>query len=107
MRMIVTRKVLISMIFIGLTLLGIVSYNQLKVELLPNAQAPFLVVQVVANVEVDPGYMEKQAVIPLEGAVGGLQGIEEISSTAAQRRGVIYVSYTPDTDLKIAQLKLQ
>lgn len=107
MRMIVTRKVLISMIFIGLTLLGIVSYKQLKIELLPNAQAPFLVVQVVANVEVDPAYMEKQAVIPLEGAVGGLPGIEEISSTAAQKRGVIYVSYTPDTDLKIAQLKLQ
>lgn len=107
MRIIVTRKVLISMVFLGLTLLGIVSYRQLQVELFPNAQAPYLVVQVSSNVEVDPAYMERQAVIPLEGAIGGLQGIEEISSTASQRRGTITISYTPKTDLKYAQLKLQ
>jgi len=68
MRMIVTRKVLISMIFLGLTVLGIVSYRQLKIELFPNAEAPYLVVQVSSQTEVDPTYMEKQAVIPLEGA---------------------------------------
>ncbi|MDD5509178.1 MAG: efflux RND transporter permease subunit, partial [Bacteroidales bacterium] len=105
--MIVNRKVLISMIFIGLTLMGVVSYKQLDVELFPNAQAPYLVVQVSAQTEVDPGYMEKQAIIPLEGAIGGLPGIEELTSTAAQRRGMLYVSYTPNTDLKYAQLKLQ
>ncbi|MFO7617893.1 MAG: efflux RND transporter permease subunit [Bacteroidales bacterium] len=107
MRIIVTRKVLISMVFLGLTLLGIVSYRQLQVELFPSAQAPYLVVQVTSNVEVDPAYMERQAVIPLEGAIGGLQGIEEISSTSSQRRGTITISYTPKTDLKYAQLKLQ
>jgi multidrug efflux pump subunit AcrB/ABC-type multidrug transport system ATPase subunit len=107
MRMIVTRKVLISMIFLGLTVLGIVSYRQLKIELFPNAEAPYLVVQVSSQTEVDPGYMEKQAVIPLEGAVGGLPGIKEITSTASQRRGTITVAYEPKTNLKYAQLKLQ
>lgn len=107
MRMIVTRKVLITMIFLGLTIMGIVSYRQLKVELFPNAEAPNLVVQISAQTEVDPGYMEKQAVIPLEGAVGGLPGIKEITSTASQRRGTIYVAYEPKTNLKYAQLKLQ
>jgi len=107
MNFIINRKVLISMVFIGLTLLGVVSYKQLAIELFPNATEPYLVVQVSAQTEVDPGYMEKQAVIPLEGAIGGLPGIEELTSTAAQRRGVIYVSYTPKTDLKYAQLKLQ
>lgn len=107
MKAIVTRKVLISMIFIGLTLLGIVSYRQLKVELFPNAESPYLVVQVSSQTEVDPGYMEKQAVIPIEGAVGGLPGIKELTSTAAQRRGTITVAYEPKTNLKYAQLKLQ
>jgi multidrug efflux pump subunit AcrB len=107
MRMIVTRKVMISMIFLGLTLLGIVSYRQLKIELFPNAESPYLVVQVSSQTEVDPGYMEKQAVIPLEGAVGGLPGINELTSTAAQRRGTITVKYEPKTNLKYAQLKLQ
>ncbi|TSA36921.1 MAG: efflux RND transporter permease subunit, partial [Porphyromonadaceae bacterium] len=107
MRMIVTRKVLISMIFLGLTILGIVSYRQLKIELFPNAEMPYLVVQVFSQTEVDPGYMEKQAVIPLEGAVGGLPGIKELTSTASQRRGTITVAYEPKTNLKYAQLKLQ
>lgn len=107
MRFIVTRKVLISMIFLGLTLLGVVSYHQLKIELFPNAEAPYLVVQVSSQTEVDPGYMEKQAVIPLEGAVGGLPGIKELTSTASQRRGTIIVAYEPKTNLKYAQLKLQ
>jgi multidrug efflux pump subunit AcrB/ABC-type multidrug transport system ATPase subunit len=105
--MIVTRKVLISMIFLGLTVLGIVSYRQLKIELFPNAESPYLVVQVSSQTEVDPGYMEKQAVIPLEGAVGGLPGIKELTSTASQRRGTITVAYEPKTNLKYAQLKLQ
>jgi multidrug efflux pump subunit AcrB/ABC-type multidrug transport system ATPase subunit len=107
MRFIVTRKVLISMVFLGLTVLGIVSYKQLKIELFPNAENPFLVVQVTSQTEVDPGYMEKQAVIPLEGAVGGLPGIKELTSTASQRRGTITVAYEPKTNLKYAQLKLQ
>lgn len=107
MRFIVTRKVLISMVFLGLTMLGIVSYRQLKIELFPNADPPFLVVQVSSQIEVDPGYMEKQAVIPLEGAVGGLPGIKELTSTASQRRGTINVAYEPKTNLKYAQLKLQ
>lgn len=107
MRMIVTRKVLITMIFLGLTIMGIVSYRQLKMELFPNAEAPNLVVQISVQTEVDPGYMEKQAVIPLEGAVGGLPGIKEITSTASQRRGTINVAYEPKTNLKYAQLKLQ
>ncbi|MDD4644596.1 MAG: efflux RND transporter permease subunit, partial [Bacteroidales bacterium] len=105
--MIINRKVLISMIFIGLTVLGIVSYNQLKIELFPNSESPYLVVQVTSQTEVDPGYMEKQAVIPIEGAVGGLPGIKELTSSAAQRRGTITVAYEPKTNLKYAQLKLQ
>ncbi|MCX6226626.1 MAG: efflux RND transporter permease subunit, partial [Bacteroidia bacterium] len=107
MRIIVTRKVLISMIFLGLTVLGIVSYRQLKIELFPNAEPPYLIVQVSSQTEVDPGYMEKQAIIPLEGAVGGLPGIKELTSSASQRRGTINVAYEPKTNLKYAQLKLQ
>ena len=107
MRFIVERKVLISMVFLGMSILGVVSYKQLKIELFPNAEAPYLVVQVSSQTEVDPGYMEKQAVIPLEGAVGGLPGIKELTSTASQRRGTITVSYEPKTNLKYAQLKLQ
>lgn len=95
------------MVFIGLSILGVVSYQQLSVELFPNAVAPQLIVQVTSQLEVDPTYIEKQATIPIEGAIGTLNGIVEISSNSSQRRGIIYISYQQDVDIKYAELKLQ
>jgi len=106
-KLIIHRKTLISMLFIGLTLLGFISYKNLPVELFPNAELPLLIVQVSGQVEVDPSFMENQLIIPLEGGIGTLEGIEEIGSFAEQRRGTIMVYYTQNTNIKYAYLKLQ
>lgn len=106
MNFIIKRKVLIAMLFSALTMLGYISYKQLAVELYPNATYPMLFVQVVSPLEVDPTYMENQAIIPLEGAIGTLEGIEKIESTAGQQSGSIQISYEKNTDLKYAYLKL-
>jgi multidrug efflux pump subunit AcrB/ABC-type multidrug transport system ATPase subunit len=106
MDFIIKRKVLIAMLFIGLSMLGFFSYKQLAVELYPNAQIPFLFVQVATPIEVDPRYMENQAIIPLEGAIGTLEGVEKIESSAGQQQGSIRVSYQHSTNIKYAYLKL-
>ena len=54
---IIKRKVLISMLFIGLTLLGFISYKNLGLELYPSSELPLLMVRVGSQVEVDPSYM--------------------------------------------------
>jgi multidrug efflux pump subunit AcrB len=54
------------MFVIGLSLLGYVSYTKLPVELIPNATLPALIVQVLTPLEVDPSYIESQAIIPIE-----------------------------------------
>lgn len=87
-------------------MLGWFSYKQLSVELYPNATIPFLYVSVGSTLEVDPEYMEKQAIIPLEGAIGTLSGVEKIESQAGQQQGSIRVSYNKSTNLKFAYLKL-
>ena len=46
------------MLFIALTLLGYVSYKQLHVELLPNAELPMLNVSVSSQQEMDPAFVE-------------------------------------------------
>ncbi|MDZ7270640.1 MAG: efflux RND transporter permease subunit [candidate division KSB1 bacterium] len=107
MSFIYRRKTLISMLFVGLTLLGIVSYKQLPIELLPNAELPFLIVQVTGQLDLDPSYMERHAIIPLEGAIGSLQGVERIDSYAEPRRGMIFVYFAQGTNLKYAYLRLQ
>jgi multidrug efflux pump subunit AcrB len=101
------RKVLVSMLFLALSLTGYISYRQLAVELLPNTELPFLIVSVSSRQEVDPKYMESQAVRPLEGAIGTLENIETIESYSERRQGTIFIYYEQDTDIKYAYLKLQ
>lgn len=95
------------MLFLGLTVLGYVSYRQLPVELLPNAELPFLFVQAGATTEMAPEYMENQVVVPLEGAIGTLEGIESIESNVNSRQASIVVYYQKDVNFKYAYLKLQ
>lgn len=107
MDFILKRKVLISMLFIGLSVLGYVSYRKLAVELLPNAEFPTLIVQVGSPLEVDPSYIENQAIIPIEGAIGTLEDVEKIESNITSRYGTIFIYYVKNADLKYANLKLQ
>jgi len=95
------------MLFLGLTMLGYVSYKNLQVELFPNAQLPTLIVQIATPLELDPSYIETQAVIPVEGAIGMLEGIEKIESNISSRSGTIIIYYSQKADLKYASLKLQ
>ena len=107
LKWLIQRKIFISMLFIALTLLGIISYRNLAVELIPEAELPVLFVQVVSQVESDPAYVERQAIVPLEGAIGTLEGIEEIQSFVEQRGGMIMIYYNQSAKLKYAYLKLQ
>jgi len=103
---IIQRKVLISMLFIASTLLGYLSYKQLNMELIPNAELPMLYIQVNASMDMTPDYMEQEAIIPIESAVASLENIERIESTAGRRRGGVVVYYENRTDIKYAYLKL-
>ena len=107
MKFIIQRKILISMLFLALTVLGYISYKQLPVELMPNAELPFLFVQAGSTTELAPEYMENQVVIPLEGAIGTLEGIESIESNVNSRQSTIVIYYKKNVNFKYAYLKLQ
>jgi multidrug efflux pump subunit AcrB len=107
MDFIVRRKTLISMVFLSMVMLGVISYSRLKMELYPTPELPVMVVMVNSTIDVDPSYMERQAIIPLEGAIGQLEGVAEIASVATRRNGTIEVTYNKGVNLKYAQLRLQ
>jgi multidrug efflux pump subunit AcrB/ABC-type multidrug transport system ATPase subunit len=107
MDFIIKRKILISMLFLGLSMLGYVSWKNLSMELTPNAELPVLYVSVTCNQEVDPKFMESQAIIPLEGAIGTMQGIQDMQSSCQSRRGSIMVTFNKNVNFKYTYLKLQ
>src|SRR5688500_9471624 len=104
---IIRRKVLISMLFIGLTVTGYISYTKLPVELLPNVELPILIVHVRSVSEVDPKYMERQAIVPLESVISTLEGVAEITANADSRQGMIFISFQQGVNIKYAYLKLE
>lgn len=106
MNKLIKRRVLISMLFIGLTMMGYFSYSYLPMELYPNAELPMLSVNVAAANEVDPKYIENQAAIPVEGVISTLEGVEKIQTRISTRSARITVTFVKGTDVKYAYLKL-
>lgn len=107
LKTIIRRKVLVSMLFIGLTAMGYISYTKLPVELLPNVELPILIVHVRSATDVDPKYMERKAVVPLESTISTLEGVAEISANADSRQGLIFISFEQGVNIKYAYLKLE
>ena len=107
MDFIIKRRITICMLFIAISMLGYVSYKHLKVEMLPNADLPMLYIQVSSRQDVNPAYMESQVIIPLEGAVSTIEGVERIESEAGNRNGRLRVDFNKGMNLKYTILKLQ
>lgn len=100
------RPVTTVMLFAALSLLGVISLEQLPVELLPEVVYPEIFVAVTLP-GTSPEQVERDLVVPIEGAVAKLEGVLEMTSTAMANRGMVAVSYGPDVDMKFALLQLQ
>ena len=107
MKSFIDRRVTICMLLVAMTLLGYFSYKQLPVELLPNTELPQLYITANSRSDLTPSYMEQQVVIPLEGAISAVGGVENMESTASGRQGSIRVDFKRGTNLKMTTVKLQ
>jgi multidrug efflux pump subunit AcrB len=95
------------MLFIALTFLGYVSYKQLPVELLPGVELPVLFVRVSSQQDLDPSYVEAEVVIPLEGAISSVGGVDNIQSTVDSRQSHIQVEFKKNVNFSVTSLRLQ
>lgn len=95
------------MLFIASTLLGYVSYKQLPVELLPNAELPMLFVSVNSQQDMDPAYVESEVIIPLEGAISSVGGVDKIQSEIGSRQSSIRIDFKSNVNFKATSLRLE
>ena len=103
----IRRKTFSAMLFLGLSLLGYISYTRLPMETIPNVEFSTLIIQVTCQREVDPEYIEKQAVVALEGAAASLNGVSAIETNVQQQRATITISFDQSVSLNLAYIKLQ
>src|SRR5690554_1391097 len=107
MNFLLNKRITISMLFIATTLLGYVSYKQLPVELLPNAELPMLYVNVNSLQDMDPSFVESEVIIPLEGAISTVGGVDRIQSEVSSRQSSIRIDFKSNVNFKTTSLRLE
>src|SRR5271157_2007999 len=97
----IKRPAFITMVFVALAVLGLYSYNQMGVDLLPKMDWP-----IVSVITVYPGAgpkeVENDISKPLEDGLSTLNNIDNIRSYSRENVSVVVVQFSFSTDLNVA-----
>ena len=97
----VRRPVFATMLVMSLVVLGTFSFRGLGVDLYPKAD-PATVSVVLLLPGASPDEMSTSVVEPMEEAISGVSGIDEIQARIAEGRGQITVRFVLERDLNDA-----
>ncbi len=108
-RLAIRRPIAIAMTYLGLGLLGIVAWQRIPIELLPETDLPRLSV-VAYWPGASPETTEAFLTSPVEAVVQQVQGVEKVESVSSQEQGIgtasVQVEFNRDTDMDFARLEL-
>lgn len=100
------RPVTILMLFIALIVIGIVSYQGLGLDLLPDMSFPISAVM-VSYPGVAPEEIETLITIPLEEVLNTIHRIDTISSMSQEGSSLLLLSFQWGTNMDIASLEIR
>ena len=97
----VRRPVFITVVYLIVIIIGLFSLWRLPVDLMPEVTFPSITV--ITNYEnAGPQEVEELITRPIEAALAGIQGIEEISSTSSEGRSRVRARFVWGTNLEEA-----
>ena len=102
----VNRPVTILMLFIALIVIGVISYQGIGLDLLPDLSFPVSAI-IVSYPGVAPEEIETLITIPLEEAVSTMSQVDTISSYSQEGSSVVLLSFKWGTDMDIASLEIR
>lgn len=102
----VRRPVATLMAHLTALVLGVISFAQLPVDLLPEIDLPLLSVY-TPYPNVPPGEVERRVTEPVERAVAAVPGVERVSSRSVHGASWVAVRFASTTDLDFASLHLR
>jgi len=94
------------MLFIGLILIGLISFQNLGLDLLPDLSFPMSAI-IVSYSGVAPQEIENMVTIPLEEAVGTIQGVKNINSYSREGSSVVLMEFNWGTDMDVSALNIR
>ena len=102
----VHRPVAVLMLFAGLVVIGLQSYDRLPVDLLPSINTPNLTV-ITNYAEVPADDLARLVTQPLEERITGLAGVRQVVSRTREGVSAVTVSYEWGTEMEFANLHLR
>ncbi len=100
-----TRPVAVSMFYLGIVILGVISYLNLSVEGQPDTELPQLVVS-TSWPNASPEVVQVFLTSPVEEAAAQIEGLEELISSSTRGSSSVILKLNRDTDMEFARLDL-
>ncbi len=101
----VKKPFTILVAIIMVIVLGVVSVMGMTTDLLPNISLPYLIV-VTTYPGASPERVESDVVRPLEGALGTVNGVQNVYSTSAENYGMVQLEFEDGTDMDSTLVKV-
>lgn len=102
----IKRPLLITTVFVGLCMFGIISYMNLNYNLLPSFAAGTLNIQTI-YAGASPEDIQTQITKPIEDAITSVEGIDVVTSASMQNVSSITINLKPDVDDKKTQQDIE
>jgi len=102
----VRRPIFTTMVTLIVIILGLVSVNRLRIDLLPSIEMPTL--SIITQYDgASPEVMERLVTRIIEEIVATVPGVEEITSQSSEGNSTIRVTFTWGTDINTGALDVQ
>jgi len=98
MNWIVRRPIFVAVIFIMVSLFGLVSFSRLPIDMMPEIEPPVLSV-ITIYPGASAGDVEQKVTENLEEALGGMAGVEEIRSASRENLSLVTLKFAFGSDL--------
>lgn len=102
----IKRPVMITMVWVGVTILGLISLSRLPVELMPNTSYPVVTI----NIEypgVPPTEVESMVTKKVEDAVSTVAKLKSVESSSEDGKSETILQFEPGTDMNFAALEVR
>lgn len=96
-RLSIARPLTMLMIILGLVVMGVRAYTELQVDRFPQVDFPFVTI-VVTFPGASPEDVEELVIKPIEDAVAGIPGIDQVTSQANESFGFVGIAFLEGVD---------
>jgi HAE1 family hydrophobic/amphiphilic exporter-1 len=105
-RLSIQRPVAVTMFFLGVIFLGVLSWMRLPIDLLPDVAYPRLVVY-TSDRGGAPAEVERFITEPVEQAVSTVPGVQKVESVTREGQSLVTVRFAWGTDMDFAALNVR